>query len=221
MNEPLKDTLVSDAHSFRWQEAWKQPVFRRMAIGGLLLVCALLSIWPWYLAKIEARDGILLNDVVLNALPRRDVSLAVFLSLWGAALLLIYRVQKSPMMYLRFIWAYAFLFISRIISIGLTPLDPPVGLIELRDPLSNYFYGAKFITKDLFFSGHTASICLMAFCLVRPLDRWLVFIGTAIVGVCVLIQRVHYTADVVAAPLFTYAVYWLAERFTRKALVSP
>lgn len=218
MNESLNDKLVSDAHSVYWKEAWQRPNFRRMAIGGLLLVCALLAMWPWYLAKIEARNGVVLHDVILDALPRHDVSLAVFLSLWGAALLLIYRVQKSPLMYLRFIWAYAFLFISRIISIGLTPLDPPPGLIELRDPLSNYFYGAKFITKDLFFSGHTASICLMAFCLVRPLDRWLVFIGTAIVGICVLIQRVHYTADVVAAPVFTYAVYWLADRFTKKTL---
>jgi len=218
MNESLKDTLVSDAHSLRWKEAWKQPLFRRMAIGGLLLVCALLAVWPTYLAKIEARDGLLLNDFVLNALPRRDVSLPVFISLWGAALLLIYRVQKAPGIYLQFIWAYAFLFIARIISIGLTPLDPPPGLIELRDPLSNYFYGAKFITKDLFFSGHTASICLMAFCLVKPLDRWLVFIGAVVVGVGVLIQRVHYTADVVAAPLFTYLVYWLAGWFIRKTM---
>lgn len=218
MNESLKDALISDAHSMRWREAWKHTRFRRMAIGGLLLMCALLAMWPWYLAKIEARNGIVLNDPILDALPRHDVSLPVFISLWGGALLLIYRVQKSPAIYLRFIWAYALLFISRIISIGLTPLDPPPGLIELRDPLSNYFYGAKFITKDLFFSGHTASICLMAFCLVRPLDRWLVFVGTAIVGIGVLIQRVHYTADVVAAPVFAYAVYWLAGRFTRKTI---
>ena len=219
MNEPLKDTLISDAQSMRWRDAWQQPAFRRMAIGGLLLVCALLAMWPWYLARIEARSGVVLNDPVLDALPRQDVSIPVFVSLWGAALLLIYRVYKSPALYLRFIWAYAFLFISRIITIGLTPLDPPPGLIELRDPLSNYFYGSKFITKDLFFSGHTASICLMALCLVRPVDRWLVFIGTVIVGVGVLIQRVHYTADVIAAPLFTYAVYWLAMRFTRKTLM--
>ena len=218
MNDLVNDTLTNDVHSVRWRAAWKRPTFRRMAIGGLLLVCFLLSIWPWYLGMIEERDGVVLNDLVLNWLPRRDVSLPVFLSLWGAALLLIYRVQKSPALYLHFIWGYALLFISRIISIGLTPLDPPPGLIELRDPLSNYFYGAKFITKDLFFSGHTASICLMAFCLVRPLDRWLVFAGTAVVGICVLIQRVHYTADVVAAPIVTYAMYWLALRLTRPAL---
>ncbi len=219
MNESLKDTLISDAHSMRWREAWQRAAFRRMAIGGLLLVVALLAMWPWYLAKIEARQGIVMDDAVLNALPRHDVSLPVFISLWGAALLLIYRVQKFPAIYLRFIWAYAFLFISRVISIGLTPLNPPPGLIELRDPLSNYFYGATFITKDLFFSGHTASICLMAFCLVRPLDRWLVFAGTAVVGIGVLVQRVHYTADVIAAPVFAYRRLLAGRmRFTRKAL---
>jgi hypothetical protein len=218
MNDSLRDVLVDDAQSLRWRDAWKYTPFRRMAIAGLLLICLLLAMWPWYLAKIEARNGVILNDVVLDALPRYDVSLPIFISLWGAALLLIFRVQRHPMIYLRFIWAYCFLFIARIISIGLTPLDPPPGLIELRDPLSNYFYGSKFITKDLFFSGHTASICLMAFCLVRPVDRWLVFIGTAIVGIGVLIQRVHYTADVVVAPVFAYAVYWLAVRFTQKVI---
>ena len=218
MNESLNDTLVSDTQSLLWKEAWQRPDFRRLAIGGLSLVGALLAIWPWYLAQIEARSGVMLHDVVLDALPRHDVSLPIFLSLWGAALLLVYRVQKAPTMYLYFIWAYAFLFITRIVSIGLIPLDPPPGLIELRDPLSNYFYGSKFITKDLFFSGHTASICLMALCLIRPLDRWLVFGGTAVVGIGVLIQRVHYTADVVAAPFFTYAVYWLTRRFIRRML---
>ena len=220
MNELLNDTLTRETQSARWQAAWQRPRFRLYAIGGLALVCCLLAIWPWYLAKIEARQGTLLNDAFLNALPRFDASLAVFISLWGAALLLICRVQKSPTMYLNFIWGYAFLFISRIISIGLTPLEPPADLIELRDPLSNYFYGSTFITKDLFFSGHTASICLMAFCLVRPRDRWLVFIGTAVVGICVLIQRVHYTADVVAAPFFAWLMYWLANRFTRRAWVE-
>ncbi|MEZ0486348.1 phosphatase PAP2-related protein [Fibrella aquatica] len=219
MNDSLKHALISDAKSVGWKQAWQQTRFRQMAIGGLLLICALLAVWPWYLARIEARNGMILNDVVLDVLPRFDMSIPVFMSLWGAALLLIYRVQKAPAIYLRFIWAYVFLFISRVISIGLTPLDPPPGLIELHDPLSNYFYGAKFITKDLFFSGHTASIFLMALCLVRPLDRWLVFLGTAIVAIGVLIQRVHYTADVVAAPAFTYAVYWLSGLFIRKMRV--
>ena len=218
MSELFNKTVIQDAQSLRWREAWRHTRFRRLALGGFGVCGFLLAIWPQYLARIEARDGVVLNDVVLDTLPARDVSPMVFVCLWGAALLLIYRVQRNPMIYLRFIWAYALLFISRIISIGLTPLDPPPGLIELRDPLSNYFYGAKFITKDLFFSGHTASICLMAFCLIRPLDRWLVFVGTFLVGVGVLIQRVHYTADVVAAPFFAYAVYWLANRFTRKAL---
>ncbi|MBO0938483.1 hypothetical protein J2I47_18170 [Fibrella sp. HMF5335] len=214
----VDDTLIADTESVSWRAAWKRPRFRRMAIGGLLLVLALLSVWPAYLARIEARDGLQLNDVVLYSLPVYDASLAVFISLWSAALLLIYRVQRSPAIYLRFIWGYALLFITRIISIGLTPLDPPNGLIELRDPLSNYFYGATFITKDLFFSGHTASICLMAFCLTRPRDRWLVFFGTAVVGVGVLLLRIHYTADVVAAPFFAYGVYRLAKWLVRGAL---
>ncbi len=218
MNELMNDVQAPAKGPLSWPEAWQQPRFRQLAVGGLGLVAGLLAIWPWYLGLIEARPGLVLSDPILTYLPRRDMSLPVFLSLWGAALLLIYRVRQSPLLYLRFIWAYALLFVARIVSIGLTPLNPPPGLLELRDPLSNYFYGQKFITKDLFFSGHTASICLMAFCLVRPRDRWLVFVGTAVVGIGVLIQRVHYTADVVAAPLAAYLVYRLTCRLLNKAL---
>ena len=214
----LNDTLRADTESVSWRTAWKRPRFRQMAIGGLLLVCGLLAIWPNYLAWVEARNGTQLTDYVLDTLPVYDASLPVFISLWSAALLLIYRVQRSPTIYLHFIWGYALLFITRIISIGLTPLNPPDGLIELRDPLSNYFYGTRFITKDLFFSGHTASICLMAFCLTLPRDRWLVFFGTAVVGVGVLLLRIHYTADVVAAPFFAYGVYRIAKWLVRGAI---
>ena len=37
----------------------------------------------------------------------------------------------------------------------------------------------------------------------------------ATVGVLVLVQRVHYTYDVLAAPLFAGLAYWVAGRVAR------
>ncbi len=112
-----------------------------------------------------------------------------------------------------FIYGYIIVSLSRMLSINLVPLDPPVGLIPLIDPLSNAFYGKTYITKDLFYSGHTSTIFLMFLCLRRRWDRLFALVGTLIVGRLLLVQHVHYTIDVLGAFVFTYPLYWLGKKF--------
>ena len=99
-------------------------------------------------------------------------------------------------MFLTFTWAFIFLSIFRVLTILLVPLDPPGGLITLVDPLSNFFYGAKFVTKDLFFSGHTSTVFLLFLTIPGKTDKKLALIATFIVGLLLLVQHVHYTLDV-------------------------
>jgi hypothetical protein len=90
------------------------------------------------------------------------------------------------------------------------PLNPPEGLIPLIDPISNLAYGrAEYITKDLFFSGHTSSQFLIFLCLTNKGDKMIALFSAILVGSMVLIQHVHYSIDVLAAPVFTYGCYWL------------
>lgn len=91
-----------------------------------------------------------------------------------------------------------------MLTITLVPLAAPAGLVELVDPLTGVFYGHTVITKDLFYSGHTSSILMMYFCLPKKSDRMLALIATIIVGCLLLVQHVHYTIDVLAAPIFVY-----------------
>jgi len=45
-------------------------------------------------------------------------------------------------------------------------------------------------------------------------EKLIALIATLSVGVLLLVQHIHYTIDVVIAPLFVYIVYVLAKRVT-------
>ncbi len=100
----------------------------------------------------------------------------------------------------------------RIAAMWATPLEAPPGTIPLLDPLVRLFGPGKLLTKDLFFSGHTSTLFLLA--LTVPGRGWkaLFLVCTAAVGISVLVQHVHYTVDVLAAPFFAYASARLAAR---------
>ncbi len=136
----------------------------------------------------------------------------MFIIIWAITLLSIFRAVQTPQMFLTFLWAYIFLSLARVLTITLVPLDPPVGLINLADPLSNFFYGEKFVTKDLFFSGHTSAVFLLYLTIPGKMDKKLALLATACVGSLLLVQHVHYTLDVLGGLLFAWVCYRLARR---------
>ncbi|GAB3956029.1 hypothetical protein GCM10028805_44610 [Spirosoma harenae] len=197
-----------------WERAWRSPIFRRKVAIGAICLLALLGTFPYFFHTIEQHSGPVLNDWVLARIPPVDVSLLIFLVIWATALLLIVRFRRSPTIFMMFMYGYVIVSLSRMLSINLLPLNPPVGLIAMVDPITNAFYGKVYITKDLFYSGHTSTMFLMFLCLRRRWDRLIAFIGTLIVGALLLVQHVHYTIDVLGAFVFTYPLYrlgkWLA-----------
>lgn len=195
-----------------WRAAWRHPVFRWKFSIGLLGTVALLLTFPWFFQTIEGHTGPVLNDVVLDQLPPHDVSLGIFLTIWATAGLILVRARRNPAVFMLFTYGYILVSLSRMLTINLFPLEPPPGLIPLIDPISNAFYGEKYITKDLFYSGHTSSIFLIFLCLRRWWDRLFALVGSLIVGSLLLVQHVHYTVDVLGAFVFTYPLYWLGKR---------
>jgi hypothetical protein len=197
-----------------WQEAWLAPAFRRRVMTGLIVVVAMLSMLPPFFQNIERRHGTVLNDPILRVLPPHNVSIALFVILWGFTAYCIFRAAQTPKMVLTYLWSFIFLTALRILTITLIPLDPPAGLIGLVDPVSNFFYGGtdKFITKDLFFSGHTSSVFLLYLTVPGKTDKKLALAATAVVAFLLLEQHVHYTLDILGGIVFCWLSYLIATR---------
>lgn len=199
-----------------WQESLKIKKFKLLLFLGIVFLIITLIAFPIFFNFIEQRQGIQLNDIVLNYLPALNLSLPIFIIIWGTSFLLIIEAIKNPKIFLGFLWSFIFLSLTRIVSISLVPLDAPKNLIPLIDPLSNTFYGGKFLTKDLFYSGHTATQFLIFFHFEKNWQKNLALLASILIGIMVLIQHVHYTIDVVFAFIFVPIIYF----FTKKLILN-
>ncbi|WP_447640216.1 MULTISPECIES: phosphatase PAP2-related protein [Chitinophagaceae] len=199
-----------------WQSALKISQYKTALFIGLLLVGALVMCLPAFFHVIQLRPGHQINDAFVNALPAVDLSIPIFVVLWSVISLALLRSLQNPRQFLVTLYAMIFLLLFRYLSISLVALEPPVGLIPIVDPVSNLTYGhADFITKDLFFSGHTSSMFLSFLCLHRRPEKTFALVATFVIAIFVLVQHVHYTIDVLAAPFFTYLSYRLSKKMTQ------
>jgi len=209
-----------DSYKERWAKAWKSHLFRKKLIIGFILIAVILSAFPFFFQLIEKRPGIFLHDWILNQLPIQDVSIMIFILIWATSLLTFFRAVQDPGILMQLLWSYILLCVLRMMTISLIPLDPPANLLPLADPIANVFYGPHFVTRDLFFSGHTATVFLMALCLKNKTDKVLAFLASVGVGILLLVQHVHYTIDVIAAPLLTYVIYLAGKRIATIGALS-
>jgi len=112
--------------------------------------------------------------------------------------------------------AYGLMVIIRIIAMYLTPFEAPEKLILLNDPFVQLFGQGAVLTKDLFFSGHTATLFLLFLLAENKALKITFLIFTIIVGTAVLLQHVHYSIDVFMAPFVAYSALKLVLYFHNK-----
>lgn len=202
-----------------WRLDWARPAFRRSWLLMLVLLFGVVvpSV-PAYFRYVQSRPGYRLADPLLALVPRHDVSNAIFLLIWGAVVIGVGWLCFHPRLFLRGLWALLILTLLRMLTIVAVPLEPPLGLVPLVDPLTARLFqtsAAAVITKDLFFSGHTATVVLLALAVRGRWWRGALGLLAVAVGVLVLVQRVHYSYDVLAAPLFALLAYWLGGRVSK------
>ena len=205
----------NNTETLTWKAALKMDRFKIRLIIVSIVFAAILFVFPLFFQHIERRNGAMLRDFIVDHIRPTDVSVPIFICIWGITGLVIARCIKQPQLFLTALYGFTILTLFRMLTISLVPLNPPQGLVPLVDPISNFFYGkSHFITKDLFFSGHTSSQFLYFLCLQKRRDKILALASTCIVGCLVLVQHVHYTIDVVAAIPLTYLCYWAGKKLT-------
>lgn len=170
------------------------------------------------LAIIDLQTGTLLYDPIHQILPNPvDLSSIIFFLTYSSVfIVLIDIIMRSPIQVLRLGFAIALMKLLRSFSMVLVPLEPPVGIIPLQDPLVSFITPNNVVAlRDLFFSGHCATMMILLLVAVSPLVRkWMKMI-IIVVPFLILWQRVHYTIDVVAGLAVGAAVYWLVTKVVK------
>ena len=187
-----------------WKEAFKNRKFRIEFLITFFLLILILRTLASFLNFVETRDGVILNDPILNLYEPINLTWLIFGLIYVSLFTALYFFIKKPDLLLTALQSYILLIIFRIIAMYLLPLNPPEKMISLNDPFVEFFGTGRLLTKDLFFSGHTATLFLLFLLAEKKLLKSFFLISTIFVAVCVLLQHVHYPIDVFTAPFFAY-----------------
>ncbi len=204
-----------------WDRIWL-ALFWRYATHSLMVLMTLLS------ERIPAPS---LSDRILEVVPYLPTVSRYNFHLW----LLFYfpvgiwlwRVDRDR--FVNFLYLGGILSLLRGLTVVATSLGPVRGpdvnaglpldqvlptWIGIINPVSALMDAVPnlYLTKDLFFSGHTASTFLLwLYCRRYPRISTVSLIAHIIVVVIVFLSHIHYTIDVVGAWAITYTVYILGE----------
>jgi len=201
---------------------WKQVLGdRRELLVSLITVVALvltLASYASFLTGIEMRQGFAFPDPIHQLMGPIDLTWPIFLILYGALVAAIGLLLGQPLILFRAMRAYTILVAIRMLCMWMLPLDPPATMIALSDPIVDLVTsdGASTLTRDLFFSGHTATFFLVGAVVPNKTFRRVYYGLGTVIAVMVLLQHVHYTVDVLVAPMAAFTAAYLVGGFARR-----
>lgn len=191
----------------KWKLAFQNKKFRITIVILLISFVCLLFFVSQFQNMIEQRQGVAFIDPLTGELPVFDMDIITFIAIYSAHLVAIYFAFKRPEKFIQLLLGYFFVYLLRIFSQYLMPLEPPPGIIPMKDPILIWFGDGKIINKDLFYSGHTSTTFIAFLVTENRKAKIFIFFALLVVVAGILLQRVHYTIDVYVAFFFAFAVY--------------
>lgn len=177
-----------------------------LTVTILFLIISLVSLAN-FLNFVEERSGVILPDPVLDLFNPVDLTWLTFGLIYFSILFAVYSLINKPVQLVFAFQLYTIMVIIRMTAMYLLPLEPPEKMIVLSDPVVEYFGTGRALTKDLFFSGHTATLFILYLVTENKPIKHVFLVCMAIVALLVLLQHVHYTIDIFAAIFFTYSAF--------------
>ncbi|MCW3125071.1 MAG: hypothetical protein JWO03_729 [Bacteroidetes bacterium] len=192
-----------------WQEARAEETFSKYFWGNFLVCFAVYMLIVQWLKYNSTRHGRIINDPLYDMLPLHDFSNTIFFFTYSATIVSLIYLIAHPQLLHRAFTTFVVIFVIRAICIFLVPLSPSGDMLPLHDPFTNFMANEEEIRNDLFFSGHVSDLAFFFFVVRAPWLRRYILLCAIAVGSLLILQRVHYTMDVIAAPIFAYFCYWL------------
>jgi hypothetical protein len=205
--------------------AWRAVVAALLFRGACYAAMTAAAVWN------ELRPAPTLPDLVLSRVPYVPWVARTNYLLWLAVYLPLSLafLWRAPRLFARYTVTAGLVSLARggtLLLTGLGAPDPATAGpgIAGRPPLDAFLAllspwqvfakdaMAAYLTKDLFFSGHTATTFLLALYLWRfPWVRPLAALGHLLVVASVFLSHLHYSIDVAGAYAFALAVFALRE----------
>jgi membrane-associated phospholipid phosphatase len=190
---------------------WKTFLSNRKKSAEFFLTITILAVvlilFSQFLLFIEERTGVTLSDPILNLFSPIDLTWLTFVLIYLSLITALVELIKIPERLLLALQCYGLMVIFRSIAMYLSPFEAPLTLLPLNDPFVQLFGEGNILEKDLFFSGHTATLFLLFLIMKKRILKIFFLICTLLVGVSVILQHVHYSIDVFAAPFFSFTSY--------------
>jgi hypothetical protein len=194
-----------------WVAAIAEPGFvtRSFTSFGSLLV----ALWFFgrFVVAVETRQGVMLADPILAMFEPRDMTVPTFLLIYSTLAAAIVHLLGQPNQLLLGMRSYTLMISLRMLTMWAVPLEAPERIIPLTDPFVEAVTISQTLLKDLFFSGHTSTAFLLYLTVQNRVLKRVFLVGTVMIGACVLVQHVHYSIDVIAAPFFAYGAFRAAK----------
>lgn len=190
-----------------WKSFLNDKRYTTILTISIILLFILLVVFAKFLIFVENRQGVVLEDPIMKMFTALDLNIPIFIVIYGSLVSGLIILAGAPKNLLIGIQTYSLMLIFRIVGMYITPLDIPLGSINLQDPLVFVLGTGQIITKDLFFSGHTATLFIIFLVMNNRKLKLLYLFLTITVAIMIYLQKAHYLLDILVAPFVSYAAY--------------
>lgn len=192
----------------KWKILFSNPKNTTNFFLNLFFCCVFyFAVIQWMFHNAATPGSVLFDPLHKLFHPVKDLSFYINFFTYSSTLIALFIILQNPFQLHYLLQAFTAIYMIRMICVFLLPLSPDPFMVPLLDPFADAVAHENAILNDLFFSGHIATLTLFYFAL--RTSKWRYYMALCILAVSgmMIVQRIHYSADLLLAPFFAYTMY--------------